>query len=291
MRAFFFTAALAASLISVQAFADDAGDAAAIAKSAKEAFAKRDFSNPGINSAQESADLYVKASAAAADKVEKAKYMILASASIYFVGDASTNNPVKIEKFLKGIQLADEGLKLLGVENVPGLSDQQVEQLKATLKGEHLTWVGEGLYFRGTNLGQWGQANGIVQSLSKWPELRRNMEIIKLLGLKSIHEFGANRVLGRGYFKIPGLLGGSVKLATELLTEAVKKSLVTGQIYSKNGYNNNYYAEVLNENGEADKAKALLQAFIAADPAKIDAASIPELKEAQRLAKELLKSF
>lgn len=291
MKAFFFTAALAASLMSVPAFADDAGDAKALASKAKEAFAKREFSGSGIASAQEAADLYGKAAATSSDATEKAGYLVNEAAAIYFVGDASSDNSVKIEKFLKGIQFADQALALLGLGDVPGASDAQIDQLKASLKPAQLALLGEGLYFRGTNLGQWGQANGVVQSLSKWPELRRTMEIIKNIGLQSIHDYGANRVLGRGYFKIPGLLGGSVQKATELLGEAMKKTLVAGKIYSKNGYNTNYFAEVLNENGDTDKAKALLQAFIAADPASIDAASIPELKEAQRLAKEILKSF
>jgi NADH:ubiquinone oxidoreductase subunit E len=43
--------------------------------------------------------------------------------------------------------------------------------------------------------------------------------------------------------------------------------------------------------GMNDKAKALLETFIAANPADMDSASIPELKEAQRQAKEMLKSF
>jgi len=293
MKALFFTAALAASLISTQSFAD-ADPAAGAAAKAKEAFAKRDYTNAGIHSAQQAADLYAEA-AKLSTGAAQANYLIQEAGAIYFVGEASTNNDVKIEKHLKGIQLTDQALKNLGIDNVPGITDAQIAQLKSAKSKDELSLIAEGLYYRGTNLGQWGQANGVVQSLSKWPELRRTMETIQALGLVATHDFGAFRVLGRGYFKIPRLLGGDMGKATFYLKTAFEKTKAkinnVTQEFSRNGYNNNYYAEVLKENNEAAKGKELLQKFIAADPKAIDSENEVELKHAQEQAKELLKSF
>lgn len=286
MKTLFFSAAIAASLVSTAAFAETAAEYAA---KAKEVFAKRDYNNPGIQAAQEAADLYVKAAEASAG-IEKAMYLNEAAGAIYFVGEASTTNNVKIEKHLKGIELADAALKILGIESVPALTDAQVQELKKGSK-EAIAQIGEGLYYRGTHLGQWGQANGVVQSLSKWPELRRNMELIPAFGLVAIHDFGAFRVLGRGYYKIPGLLGGDMKKATSYLKAAFEKTKFGGEGFSVNGYNNIYYAEVLKENNQAAMAKEILQKFIAADPAKINADGVVELKQAQSQAKDVLKSL
>lgn len=293
MKAFFFTAALAASLISTQSFADT--DAAAKnAADAKAAFAQRDYTNAGIQSAQLAADLYGKAAAASTGSAQ-ANYLIQEAGAIYFVGDASTANDVKIDRHAKGIQFADAALKILGVDSVPALTDAQVADLKTKKSKDDLALIAEGLYYRGTNLGQWGQANGVVQSLSKWPELRRNMELISAFGFSNIHDYGAFRVLGRAYFKIPGLLGGDMKKATSYLKAAFEKTKFVldnvDQGFSKNGYNNNYYAEVLKENGDVATAKAILQKFIAGDASKIDPDGVVEVKQAQNAAKDLLKSF
>lgn len=280
--------AVAATFLAGQAKADAAADSATQAAGF---FAKRDYSNSGAYSAQEAADLYAKAVAAATNTSDKVKYLVAESSSLYFVGDATAANDVKIDRFLKGENAADAATKLLGIADVATVTDAQLAQLKGKLSADDLKSLGDALYERGANLGQWGQANGVVQSLGKWAELRRNMEIIQVLGLTSTHSYGAFRILGRGYYKIPGLLGGDMTKATNYLQQAVKNTLVPGKKFSRDGYNNTYYAEVLNENGDTDLAKALLQQFIAADPAQIDSTSIPELKKAQSDAKDLLKTF
>lgn len=286
----FLTTGLAIALTSIVAQAEtakewsDKGDAA---------FAQREYSNAGANSAQQAADFYAKAVEAATDNTTKAQAYIDLAKALYFVGDVSRANEVKIEKHSQGIEAADKALKLLGLANPGTVTDAELVQLKKSLAGKpELLLVGEGLYQRGTNLGQWGQANGVVQSLSKWGELRRSMESIELLGLLAkIHDYGAYRVLGRGYFKIPSLLGGDQAKALKYLSTAFNQSKNKDQGFSRNGYNNLYYAEVLAENGNADKAKEILQAFISAEPENIDKTSVPEIKEAQRLSKELLKQL
>lgn len=283
-----FSAALVASAFSATAHADQAADLAAQAKAS---FEKRDYSNPGIASAQAAADLYAQAAVAAADNVAKAKYLTLQAASLYFVGDANADSKTKIEVHLRGMTVADQAVKLLGIADVASVTDQQIAQLKAA--GQNLEALADALYERGINLGEWGQANGVVQSLSKWPELRHNMEIMEGLGQVANHEYGSYRVLGRGFFKIPGLLGGSMDKATKYLSTAFKatKKNPAFKDLSTNANNNVYYAEVLHENGDDDKAKALLQAFIAADAAALSPESAVETKHMQDAAKELLKGW
>ena len=268
--------------------ADAASD---LAGQAAASYAKRDYSNSGANSAKEAADLYGKAAAASTTASDKAKNLVGQSESFYFVGDATADNGVKIDMFNKGMAAGDAAAKALGISDIASVSNDQVLAAKGKLSDADQNTLAEALYQRGANLGQWGQANGVVQSLGKWGELRRNMEIIQVMGKTSTHDYGAFRILGRGYFKIPGLLGGDMTKATDYMSKAVKNTLVPGKKYSRNGYNNTYYAEILNENGDTDAAKSLLQAFIAADPSQIDANSIPELKKAQQDAKDLLKSF
>lgn len=288
MKVFLMAAALLASLNSGVAQADAAGDLSA---KAAEAFAKRDYTNSGAASAQEAADLYAKAVEASSNNSDKAKNLSGQSEALYFVGDASAEKSVRIDKFLKGMTAADAATKALGIADITKVTAEQLNQLKSSLSAGDLQIMGDALYFRGANLGQWGQANGVTQSLGKWGELRKNMEIMQTLGLTASHDYGSFRILGRGYFKIPGLLGGDMNKATKYLQQAVANTLVAGKKISRNGTNNNYYAEILNENGDTDAAKALLQEFIAADPSQMDAKSIPELKRTQQEAKELLKKF
>jgi hypothetical protein len=287
MKAMLFSALLA---VSAFAFSAQAADHAQLAQEAKAKYEQRDYNNSGIAAAQEAADKYAQA-AAASEGAVKAQYLNKQSEALYFVGNATDAKATKIEKHQKGIDAANQALALLGLADVSKVTDAQLAELK---KSANLADIGNGLYFRGINLGQWGTANGVMESIGKWPELKRNMEVIETLGLKDIHYYGAYRVLGRGYYKIPGLLGGSQKKAMKYLGDAVQGSLVEGKKFSKSGYNNVYYAEVLKEEGEDDAAVALLQGFVDAatkTPEVFPADLAPETRRAAAEAQELLKNW
>jgi hypothetical protein len=79
--------------------------------------------------------------------------------------------------------------------------------------------------------------------------------------------------------------------AAKYLSTAVAKTLVPGQIYSAEGSNNIFYADVLHEQGNDQKATAILTAFIKADPAKVDAANIPEIRQAQKDAADDMQGW
>jgi hypothetical protein len=287
MKSVFFSALLAASILNVA----PVKAAAATVDEAKTAFGQREYDNAGIQKAQAAADIYAQLATEASDTKAKAELLVRQSEALYFVGDADKANAVKIEKHNQGYQLADQAVKSLGVKDVSAITDAEVASLKSTLSAADLALLGDALYYRGTNLGKWGQANGVTTSLGRWPELRATMELVGKLGLESVHEYGAARTLGKAYATLPGLLGGSTKKALEYLSKAVSKSAAPGQKYSTNGFNNLFYAEVLNENGDTDEAKALLEAFITADPATLNPSLVAETRRAQADAKEMLKDF
>jgi hypothetical protein len=284
MKAFVSTALIVLSAWSTA----QAQTASQLQSDAQAAYAARAYDNAGVQSAAKAAALYGSLVASATEQKAKAKYLVLQSEALYFVGNASTAKDMKVENHQKGMEAADQATKLLGLQAVTGAD---VEALKTTLSKEDLALLGEALYQRGVNLGQWGAANGVLESLSKWPELRDNMQLIADLGLKQIHEFGAYRTLGRGYFKIPEMLGGSKAKAEKYFSVAVSSTLAQGQVYSTNGYNNLFYAEFLQAQGQTAKAKELLQAFLQADANTLNPASVPENKQAQFEAAELLKSL
>ena len=262
--------------------------AVATADEAKQAFAQREFDDAGIAKAQEAADDYAQLVTETADNALKAEYLVRGSEANYFVADASKAHDVRLSHFDAGYKLADQAVKLLGVASVTSVSDTDL----ATLKGSaSLDLIADGLYFRGINLGQWGQENGVASSLGKWPELRSNMELIGKLGQDKTHEFGAFRTLGKAYAALPSLLGGSMKKAEAFLKQAVEGSLADGQTYSVGAYNNIYYAQILAKTGKVDAAKTLLEGFVAADPATLNPAEVPEVRRAQSDAKEFLKGF
>ncbi len=260
---------------------------------AAHAYAMRDFNQAGINNALDAAKIYADLAKDESDSNAKASLLIKQSEALYFAGYASTNKDRKLERHLLGSEIADKGLVILGLKDPANIDAAAVEKLKK-LPQDQLAIVAEGLYFRGINLGQWGNARGVVDSLGRWPELRTTMETIVKIGFKQIHEFGAYRVLGRAYFKIPGLLGGSNEKAEKYLSAAVAGSLANPQDPSSpstNGLNNTYFAELLIDLNRITAAKKLLNAFIAADPETLNLELIPETKHVQGEAKDLLKTL
>ena len=261
---------------------------AATADEAKDAFSQREFDDAGVAKAQEAADDYAQLVTETSDNALKAAYLVRGSEANYFIADASKAHDVRLSHFDTGYQLADQAVKLLGVASVTSVSDADLATLKASAE---LNLIADGLYFRGINLGQWGQENGVASSLGKWSELRSNMELIGKLGMDKTHEFGSFRTLGKAYAALPALLGGSMKKAESYLKQAVDGSLAPGQTYSVGAYNNIYYAQILAKTGKVDAAKTLLQGFVSADANTLNLGEIPEVRRAQNDAKELLKGF
>ena len=167
------------------------------------------------------------------------------------------------------------------------------------LKAEKATQIDEGYadsyYFYGINLARWAEANGVIASLSRKGELMKAMndaiehEVKPAVGSEEmvpgtrIDGNGPNRVLGRLYFKLPGLFGGSQSESLRHLKKAYDEA--------KNvALNSVYYAETLNggDRSERELAKKILADLLKENPATYNADRTPETFEEFELAKQLL---
>jgi hypothetical protein len=286
MRSTIYSIALSLVLFAgTSAFAGEKED---LIQQAQELYSQRDYNAAGIASADQAAQKYAELLKIAVDDQERAQFSVERAQALYFVGSASEPRDIKLKYHTMGMEAAKVALKVFGITDTTQVN---TEELKESLTPEQLSVAAEAIYQYGINLGQWGQANGVTQSLSRWPELRDTMITVNNLGKKDIHEYGPYRVLGRGYYKIPGLLGGDMAKAEKYLATAVSKSLAAGQVYSINGFNNTYYAEVLKEQGKRQQAIDLLKAYLTADPTTVNPDAVPESKEAQKNAKDLLKAW
>lgn len=147
----------------------------------------------------------------------------------------------------------------------------------------------EALYWSAANLGRWAEANGVVSSLSKKKEIMATLEQIFELKTKggqpgeTYEGYGANRILGRLYFKLPGWAGGSTE-------KALKNLEITATKAPNFAINVWYYAETLSTKDKG-KAKDLLRDLLTKDPKTLNADRVPEtiedFVEAKRILAEL----
>jgi tetratricopeptide (TPR) repeat protein len=125
--------------------------------------------------------------------------------------------------------------------------------------------------------GSYGQAVGVSQSLHMVDSIKKEMAWI-LARDEGFDEGGAHRVLGRLYFKLPGIMGGDNEKAKEHLRRAI-------ELGGKNTLNFLYLAEVHINEGEKDQARALLQKLLSLPD---DPDYLPESREHKERARVLL---
>ncbi len=182
-------------------------------------------------------------------------------------------------------------------QHTDGDDNKKVIHLKGLEKGKQAIAVtdefSEGFFFAGINLARWAEANGIVASISRKGELIEFMEQASDLSRttrdgskgESVDGNGPDRVLGRMYEKLPGILGGDHDLAVRLLRKAVAES-------KWNALNVLYLADSLLKGNNAEKAegKTVLNNLIANDVNAFGAHydRLPETIEEFALARGLL---
>ncbi|MCB2186092.1 MAG: TRAP transporter TatT component family protein [Deltaproteobacteria bacterium] len=137
-----------------------------------------------------------------------------------------------------------------------------------------------GHFWLGVCYGVYGNAKGIMSSLSLVDPIKEEMETV--LKLDPNYEGGGpQRVLGRLYFKLPGLMGGDNDKAVAYLQEAIK-------LGPTRWLNQLYLAEVYADLGKKDEAKALLEQVIAGPaPQGLE----PEYQDWKALAEKQLKEL
>lgn len=243
-----FSACLAA--MAVMALVLSAGPAPAqdYLKQANDLFAQR----ADLAKAAQAAGLYEKA-LQADPKNEEAAWRL--ARVQYWIGKHQKTDDEKIAAFEKGIAAAKKAIAI-----------------NPNSIGGH--------YWLGVSYALYGKAKGITKSLSLIDPIKEQMAAVIKLD-PSYDKGGAYRVLGRLYFKLPGLFGGSNSTAIKDLKAAIK--------YGPDRWLNHLYlAEVYLDEGENDKAKELLNKIIAGPP---EPGLEPDWAEEKARAQQLLKEM
>lgn len=240
-------AALAAALLLTLALAAAAAGPDYLAQ-ADALFAQR----ADLAKARQAADLYQKA-LQADPKNEQAAYKL--ARTYYWIGKHQKTDEEKVAVFEKGIAAAKKALAI----NPDSLG---------------------GHFWLGVCYGVYGSAKGVMKSLSLVDPIKQEMAAV-IAKDPSYDSGGAYRVLGRLYFKLPGLFGGSNSKAVENLQTALK--------YGPHRWLNHIYlAEVYMDEGEKEKARALLKQVLAG-PA--EPGLEPEWAEEKEQARKLLQEL
>ena len=135
----------------------------------------------------------------------------------------------------------------------------------------------EGYFWIAANMGALAESFGLRQGLKYRGDIKDALETV--LKLDPAYQQGsADRALGRWYYKVPGLFGGSDKKSEAHL----RKSLT----YNPNSASSLFFlAETLIELGRKPEAKAVLEKLIAAP---VDPDWVPEDREFKNKARGLL---
>lgn len=175
----------------------------------------------------------------------------------YWIGDHAPDKAEKKRVFEQGIYYARKA-----VEFAPDKPD--------------------GHYWLGICYGVYGEAKGVLKSLSLVKPIKAAMN--KVLALDPAYdEGGPDRVLGRVYYELPGFAGGSKKKSLEHL-------LRSKELGPRVGLTRVYLADTYLALDEVEKAREELEFVLTMEP---DPGLIPETAEEKEMARERLekKSF
>ncbi|MFQ6081815.1 MAG: tetratricopeptide repeat protein [Candidatus Aminicenantia bacterium] len=175
--------------------------------------------------------------------------------TMYYVGSHKSSKKEKKTIFSQGVYYAKKAV--------------QVEPEKP-----------EGHFWLGALWGKYGEARGVLKSLFLVKPIKK--EFNKVLELDpELEGGGADRALGRVYYKVPGFAGGSKKKSLEHL-------LKSKEMCPTNPLTRIYLADTYLALKEKEKARKELEELINMEP---DPRWIPETKEFKEQAKEMLKKI
>jgi tetratricopeptide (TPR) repeat protein len=171
----------------------------------------------------------------------------------YWIGDHAASKDEKVKLFGLGVY---HGKKAIALE--PGKP--------------------EGHYWLGVNYGSYGEAKGIFKSLSLVGPIKEEMN--KVLAINpAFEDGGADQLLGRMYYELPGFFGGSNKKSLEHL-------LKSRELGPRVGLTRIYLADTYLALGDVQKARAELEFVVAMEP---DPRLIPETAQEKDMALAKLK--
>jgi tetratricopeptide (TPR) repeat protein len=135
----------------------------------------------------------------------------------------------------------------------------------------------EGHFWIAANMGALAESYGVRQGIKYRKTIKEELETVLRLDAAFL-QGSADRALGRWYFKVPGMFGGSDRLAEAHLRASLK--------YNPNSTASHYFlGEVLLDAGRKDEARAELQTVL---DVPVDPDWIPEGQEFKEKARALL---
>ena len=138
----------------------------------------------------------------------------------------------------------------------------------------------EGHFWMAANMGELAESHGMRQGLKYRGEIKDALMTVLKLD-PAFQQGSADRALGRWYYKVPGLFGGSNKKSEEHL----RKSLTYNPQSSASLY---FLSETLLDQGRKDDARAELKKCL---DAPLDPDWIPEDREFKKKAEALLQTL
>jgi hypothetical protein len=136
----------------------------------------------------------------------------------------------------------------------------------------------DGHYWLGVNYGAYGETKGVLKSLSLVKPIKNAMNKIIELD-RGYEDGGPDRVLGRVYFKLPGIAGGSKKKSLEHL-------LKSKELGPNDALTRCYLADTLLSLKEVDKAREELEFVLSMES---DPRWISGVDECKERAKKMLQ--
>jgi tetratricopeptide (TPR) repeat protein len=175
--------------------------------------------------------------------------------AMYYIGDNSGSNDEKLKIFKQAMEICKKAIAL------------------------HSDRV-EGHYWLGVHTGSYGEARGVLKSLFLKNDIISEMN--KSIAIDGSYEGGgAYCVLGRLYFKVPGLFGGSNK-KSRLNLEKCR------EIAPKNSTNLLFLAETYWDMDLDQPAIQALEYLLSMEP---DPLMLPETEKDKVEARKLLKKY
>jgi len=136
----------------------------------------------------------------------------------------------------------------------------------------------EGHYWLAVNYGSYGDAKGVLKSLALVKPLKA--ELNKVLEIDPAYdEGGADRILGRVFYELPGFIGGDKKKSLEHL-------LKSRELGPRVGITRIFLADTYLALDEVEKARAELEFVVGMEP---DPKLIPETADEKELARKRLE--
>jgi hypothetical protein len=138
----------------------------------------------------------------------------------------------------------------------------------------------EGHFWMAANMGALAESFGLRQGIKYRKPIKESLETVLRLS-PSFQQGSADRALGRWYYKVPGLFGGSHKLSEQHLRESLK--------YNEHSTASHFFlAELFLDDGRKADARGELQKTL---DAPFDPDWAPEDREFKEKAQKLLASL